>query len=1005
MKRIASIALTSVLAASSPVWAHSVAQVQTALRIARSTAVEIDPQGRPGVGGEDSDTAAQVGDILTFIIQFTPLPNNATRGAGGYITVYIPDNTSVVGARLIDNEGNTVTPRRGGQMNDGYGPRGRHGDFDTLGVEQGSLAQLYADTGIFYSTSSLTQRVPADAFLSVTNGLVINPAPTGAGQLDNFLAFTGPPFHSHNQWDLDQALAFGVNGGSLGLNGTGNTPHLFGSAVAGPQTHYSFGYAPTPECSDAVDNGGDPASDYPDDPGCASALDDDETTASDGAIGPWQRIRYWGSETGQGVALDATGTVGRIGVLTDLGVDLSVDDPLPASANALRFAVGELIVGQEYFAEFSLRVEDLPLDSVMDADVVCGEVFGGDAAQPQNGQDNAWRYYVASPACAQLNLLFELSVDKLLAVQGDTLTYTIQGKNLSTNPQTSVVVSDTFDDGDVSFVSTLLGPAPTVGNGTLTWPAMDLDPGEEYEFQWSMTVTGNQLSTLNRATYTSDALPTPGFSVVALTDIESIIVIGLAAEVATNPATNPPSTNAGEIVHYTVTVTNAGTGDATLNGNSFVAVTLPTDFTYCSTDPCVAPTINGVAVADPTIVGNVLTFTTGLADVPSNGGTLTLELDATLENTVSADEHRIGVQTQFRDDGIGRDVENQTLLLAPLLVDIEKSEAPTLDDPLLAGSTSVTGTTSEGQGALVTVYLNGNDVGTDTAGALGAFEVTVPSLFAGQRVTASAQALGEISSDRAPESIVVGVSDTTACGDDLDNDGDGLTDFPDDPGCESGYDVDETDIPECSDGVDNDNNGDTDFPDDIGCSAFTDASEDGEPACDDGADNDGDNATDFPDDPGCESATDSNESDIPSCADGIDNDDDGDADFPADIDCASSLDDSEAGVGADGGSEAPPDSDASAAGGSLNGGVIITQGDASIPDLGSVPLGMGGMSDGGGLGAGTGSGADTGSDSGCSCRTVGGTVDLRWNALLVVLALGVSLARRRSSRAVSPATR
>lgn len=62
----------------------------------------------------------------------------------------------------------------------------------------------------------------------------------------------------------------------------------------------------------------------------------------------------------------------------------------------------------------------------------------------------------------------------------------------------------------------------------------------------------------------------------------------------------------------------------------------------------------------------------------------------------------------------------------------------------------------------------------------------------------------------------------SACGDGMDNDGDGLTDFPADPGCTSLDDIDETDTcadgpgpgcPECADGIDNDGDGNTDAAD------------------------------------------------------------------------------------------------------------------------------------------------------------------------------------------------
>src|SRR5690606_36034198 len=64
--------------------------------------------------------------------------------------------------------------------------------------------------------------------------------------------------------------------------------------------------------------------------------------------------------------------------------------------------------------------------------------------------------------------------------------------------------------------------------------------------------------------------------------------------------------------------------------------------------------------------------------------------------------------------------------------------------------------------------------------------------------------------------------------------------------------------PECSDGADNDGDGLVDFPDDPGCESADDDSElDGRPpACSDGVDNDGDGLVDHPADPGCDSPED-----------------------------------------------------------------------------------------------------------------------------------------------------
>ena len=113
-----------------------------------------------------------------------------------------------------------------------------------------------------------------------------------------------------------------------------------------------------------------------------------------------------------------------------------------------------------------------------------------------------------------------------------------------------------------------------------------------------------------------------------------------------------------------------------------------------------------------------------------------------------------------------------------------------------------------------------------------------------------------------------------ACGNGVDDDGDGRGDFPDDPGCESEDDPAEDDPATgraCSDGLDNDGDGRTDYDfrgdgiigpeDDPGCDSAADDDERNVvlPACSDGVDNDGDSLTDFPADPQCDSRNDGSE--------------------------------------------------------------------------------------------------------------------------------------------------
>ncbi len=132
-----------------------------------------------------------------------------------------------------------------------------------------------------------------------------------------------------------------------------------------------------------------------------------------------------------------------------------------------------------------------------------------------------------------------------------------------------------------------------------------------------------------------------------------------------------------------------------------------------------------------------------------------------------------------------------------------------------------------------------------------------------------------------------------ACSDGLDNDGDGLIDFLEEPRCESAADPSEG--PECSDGVDNDGDGRLDFDrdgdgqpdrgDDEGCACLDDELESVEPECDDHCDNDADGLIDLMD-PGCEGdPLGVREANLPHCEDRQDNDGDGLIDYPADPGC------------------------------------------------------------------------------------------------------------------------
>ena len=80
-----------------------------------------------------------------------------------------------------------------------------------------------------------------------------------------------------------------------------------------------------------------------------------------------------------------------------------------------------------------------------------------------------------------------------------------------------------------------------------------------------------------------------------------------------------------------------------------------------------------------------------------------------------------------------------------------------------------------------------------------------------------------------------------------------------DNGCCGSSDAAEGGPPECSNGVDDDGDGLVDFPSDTGCKSSGDACEIDLPACWNRADDDGDLATDFPADTGCNALIDDDE--------------------------------------------------------------------------------------------------------------------------------------------------
>ncbi|MCZ7687232.1 MAG: hypothetical protein M5U28_54255 [Sandaracinaceae bacterium] len=241
--------------------AGGVGLVTTAKTIPPATVAVIDPESGTSSGSGTTDVRIAVGDVILFRFRYFPVPQQQIQGINGWLTEYVPPNLQVVGVRLMDENGLTIPPELPGLAEDGTAVMannwgGTPCSGGTCPPPDGGIAQLYGDTGIFFSTDPRTARNPSNAFITLQNGLVY-PDPAVIGGDSNLRAALGvaSPFRAHNSWDQVQVRLFGARGG--------NTPHLFGSPVAGPQTHYRY---------EATETAGVPGLRY--------------------VVGPWQRVRY-----------------------------------------------------------------------------------------------------------------------------------------------------------------------------------------------------------------------------------------------------------------------------------------------------------------------------------------------------------------------------------------------------------------------------------------------------------------------------------------------------------------------------------------------------------------------------------------------------------------------------------------------------------------------------------------------------------------------------------------
>ncbi|MGB4117816.1 MAG: hypothetical protein WBK51_14855 [Polaromonas sp.] len=608
----------ALIATASYAVAHNVGQVQTTKFFSPATVNLLKARAQSGSAG------FLVGDSIEYIVQFSPVANgaNSTYGANGYITDYIPAGVEVVQASFVTLSGydangdavyNNVAPNLPGLMPTGWGANpatyaASSGNFnlgstyDSSGlctaagfatnICRSRLSEMYADTGIFYSTDARTAQSPAlpNRILQGTAGNGYNTGPMTRGAA--LMALLGESVNTvHNLWDACMGRAFG--GGTANAlcvpnvavqTAGGPTPFRAGSAVAGAQTGYPLDYT--------------------------------------GQIGPWQRVYYAGSRIGdaslgpgrnmaqtQPVANNAVGwnataplTLSAGGVNTSLGYAVSSANPLPSGTNALRWAVGKLTTGQTSYVKITLRVTQ-PVGA---SGVTNGsEVFGGDssnltakAAGTTASIDNPWAYAVPSVADNNSNLyvsktacIYNAAATSCVPLPGNTvaaattITYRVTYLNSGNANQTNVQLIDKLPcqvatSGSGLKIGAATGPisatfaslpyttattaGTTCGTGTetrnnVTFANMGtLGPGAGGSIIMNVVNTAAVAGapTSNTAILKSTEVPL-GVQSNAVTFVGSTTLNANPA-MAIKKATTTPNVLAGGTAQYVITVQNTG---------------------------------------------------------------------------------------------------------------------------------------------------------------------------------------------------------------------------------------------------------------------------------------------------------------------------------------------------------------------------------------------------------------------------------------------------------------
>jgi uncharacterized repeat protein (TIGR01451 family) len=545
-----------------------------------------------------NQTLMQVGDEFWVVMETTPGPGTPV-GVAGYSTFYLPTGYQVLDSAYVktsaaDPRGFVSIPMKGaGAISMGDGPIGadaaigltgfhypspnilgvNEDPVTATGLSRGTLAGVYADTGIFYSTD------PRTVFNSY--GTV---APPGLGSptmknnsgdiIGEWFAISKVPnkLGVMTLWDSYQERAFGRKDVAPIIDladGRGNAPWGMASAVAGPQSGYKWAFNYQTYTNTVGTNS--------------------NKIQAGIEVGPWNRIVYPGSMISKDQPGLISSVLGYAGVSAgSVGHDFALAGPLPSNVNAVRFAFGMLELGRSEFMAVKVRL----LPTFDGTKPVVADAFGGDAAGASTGKDHLWRYFNPTVSYLTPSILLQKTVADPLLAAGGTTYFDITLANSTAAPLPNAVLTDTLPAGLIYNVAQPAVPAPTTVSGSIiTWNLGTLLPREVRTFRLYVKAVAVGIQ-VNHVGVTSNG--------TLLATAEKPVEVGARSLLRPEKTVTPSYTVPNTIVRYTLTVYNDGnkTNGTPLVVNDFFSP----GFTYQN---FVSATLNGAAVSSP-----VLTITT-----------------------------------------------------------------------------------------------------------------------------------------------------------------------------------------------------------------------------------------------------------------------------------------------------------------------------------------------------------------------------------------------------------